>query len=393
METSESKLPLKDSSKSWILDAFVPILGLITGFWGSINSPIIKEAFPLNTEMWFIEPTKTNISLQASVFWFLLICFSALLTFQQFRLHKRRKTDQTTLTNQIKNLENVLGTMPPVDFMDALSDAIKDCDSYITEQKAIAEFSPNNEDEEAAIDLAKDRKNQVRFILSNMIALASQWDNTLASGPHGATYRGNIMIFRSKEYLANLDDAAAKALFSSAKFIHGNDPKTVLQSLDGVLEVDVKMTYRSSSNQSDKANNQSGFIPYDDEVKPFALGVKLITTTGGLSSGTLPGAPEAFVTDRPTIIQDSKTIADLCKRTGCFQEVELASIEKYYDQDEKGRSIICWPIKDERGNGIAVINIYRDKKDISVDLNRANRLVGILQPFTLMFRDILADTD
>ncbi len=28
-----------------------------------------------------------------------------------------------------------------------------------------------------------------------------------------------------------------------------------------------------------------------------------------------------------------------------------------------------------------------------IDSNRANRLVGILQPFTLMFRDILTDTN
>ncbi len=362
MKTSESELTQKDKSTNWIFDAFIPIWGLLTGFWGSINSSFIKEAFPLNAEMWFIEPTKENISMQASVFWLLLIIFSILLAFQQFRLHKRRRADQDTLTNQISNLEKVLGTMPPVDFMDALSKAFQDYDNYITGQKAIAKYTAQNQSEEEVIKLAKDYKNHTRFILSNMIALASQWDSTLTSGPHGATYRGNIMIFRSKEYLVNLDDTAAKILFSSAHFIH-EDRKTALQSLDGILEVDIEMTYRSASNQSDKANNQSTLIPHDDEIKPFALGVKF-PTPGKDTLQNLPGAPEAFVTDRPTIIPDNTAIADLCKRAGFVENSELDSIEKYYEADAKGRSIICWPIKDAEGNRIAVINIYRDKKDI-----------------------------
>lgn len=394
MKTSEPELTQKDKSTNWILDVFIPICGLLTGFLGSINSSSIKEAFPLNAEMWFIEPTKENISTQASVFWLLLIFFSILLAVQQFKLHKRRKTDQDTLTNQINNLEKVLGTMPPVDFMDAVSKAFQDCDNYITGQKAIAtdEYKAQNQSEEEAIKLARNRKNQARFILSNMIALASQWDNTLASGPHGAMYRGNIMVYRSKKYLENLDDVATKELFSYAKFIHGDNPKTALLSLDGILEVDIEMTYRSSSNQSDMASNQSGLIPHDDEIQPFALGVKLNTDAKSLGDN-LPGAPEAFVTDKPTIILDTTKIVNLCKETGCFKESALRSIEKYYEQDEKGRSIICWPIKNEKGDRIAVINIYRDKKDISVDLNRANRLIGILQPFTLMFREILTDAN
>ncbi|MBX3630311.1 MAG: hypothetical protein KF908_10490 [Nitrosomonas sp.] len=135
----------------------------------------------------------------------------------------------------------------------------------------------------------------------------------------------------------------------------------------------------------------SGSVPYDDEIEPFALGVTLSGKLTGTALPNLPGAPIAFVTDKPSVISDAQAIAEFCEKTGCFSSDAINSIREFYSREEKGRSIISWPIKDAKGARIAVINIYRNKKDIALDEKRANRLVGILQPFTLMIRDLLAD--
>ncbi len=390
---SKSLLTLRKMTQGWLLDTVVPVIGVATGFVGSVFSTDILEAFPFDPEEWFIRPTLSNISFHASLFWLLLIVFSALLSRQQSRNHKQRKIDRESVSHQIKGLQDVLGTMPPVTFMDALSTAIQDCDAYIIGQKDIAELEEETEDPsfKDAIKLAKDRRNQARFILSSMVALASEWDRTLISGPHGATYRANIMFFRSKEYLSALGDEAENSLFNAAKFIAGDSAKTAFDSLDGLLEVDLKMTYRDTNQPTVNANGASGQIPHDDEVKPFALGVTFTKIRGGDALPNLPGAPEAFVTQKPSVILTTEAIAEHCRNIGCFSPSVITAIHDYYSADTKGRSIISWPVKDARGGKIAVINIYRDKKDISLDETRAKRLVGILEPFTLMFRDILAD--
>lgn len=220
----------------------------LTGFVGSIYSSNIRDAFPFASNTWGMKIISSNISVSASIFWILLITFVVSLAIQQFQRYMRRKVDQDTLTKQITDLKSVLGTMPPVDFMDALSKAIQDCDNYVTEQKAISEYPipEGDDDTKRAIVLARDRRNQARFILSNMIALANQWDNTLISGPHGAIYRGNIMLFRSREELAKLNNFEASNLFSHTKFIVASDAKTAFESVDGILDLDLLMTYRDT---------------------------------------------------------------------------------------------------------------------------------------------------
>jgi hypothetical protein len=393
---------IREKTQGWLLDTIIPIIGVVTGFVGSVFSTNIIGAFPFDPNEWFIRPTFSNLWNMASLFWALLFVFSGFLTKQQIRNHKQRKIDRDSVSQQIASLQRVLGTMPPVDFMDALSKTFQESDNFITDQKAIAESDSEITSQEERVDVerAKDRRNQARYILSSMVALASQWDNTLISGTHGATYRANIMLFRSKEYIANLNVFAAHKLLTAAKFINCENTQDAFEALDGLLEVDCMMTYCAPTLLADKRKIQPTedenkqnvkVIPNDTEIKPFALGVTFPQHGVEKNLPNLLGAPEAFATEAPSVISDTQTMVKDCIATGCFSVPEIESIGKYYNRDMKGRSIISWPIKDAIGTPIAVINIYRDKKDISLDEKRAKRLVGILAPFTLMFRDILAD--
>lgn len=351
---------------TWYIAALLPVLGVITGFLGSIFSSDILESFVSITNPF---TNFDQVLWGPTFFWICLIFFAYILAMQQYAVNTQRSEDQNQLEGNIRQLEYTLSTMPPSTFLAALSGSLNACDKLITESEAYAE------EEHESTNLT----DLVRYVLDSMVALAEHWDKGIHEPDGEAVYRANIMWFYPIE---KLSDDMGNNIYQRTKFLVSPNKEAAFLSIDGFLDVDLELTSSTKTKEFDK----------DPDIKPFSLPVTWPENAKkGKTVQNLPGAPAALVSEEPHWIGDTNEVADQCSQMAGFDKKTISEIKDYYANDEKGRSIISWPIINVEGHPIGAINIYRNKTRIGKNHENALLFVGIMLPFTLLIRDLLAD--
>lgn len=267
----------------------------------------------------------------------------------------------------VDKVHDTVTTMPPADFLVAFRDAYDAC-----LEAGLAAIRDGSQ---------ADAEKAIRVSLSNLLGLATRWDEPVNRNQRGLVYRANIMIYRD---INGMDKSTRDRILRSRRFVVGRNAECTFSLVHGYLELDKELTtIGKDGTQIDDSLSDLALavtFPNADDVKK-----KLVLN--------LPGAPCAFVNGAEDWVWDTKEMRKKCDETGAFDKSSLDDIEDYYMKDSKGRSIIAMPISDENGERVAVVNLYRNRPEILRNERRATEFCALVLPFTVLLGRLLSARD
>lgn len=321
------------------------VFGVLAGLLGTIYHDSLVDSVPL---VWLIHGFDIEYgpwNTPALWFWVLLVVFALLWTTREGMATADRRRERL-------ELETLIVTIPPPDFLDLYEKTYKFC----VRQELIA-LQPETENAD----------KELRWVLDGLITLADRWDY-ITGGKH--VYRANVMI-----------DSGDKSAWTDAMCEAGHGcygatewPAAMVQA-DGGLWVNQRL---ATSNAADGEP--------DADVTPLLL----LYARDDNKDINIGGAPEAFVAGAMRYVSDT---ADLAKRfpkglPGSSQ----AHLQNYYADDDKARSVISLPVPGQE-RLLGVLNIYRDSPGIMGTEARAENFARLLVPFMVLVGRILDKID
>lgn len=311
------------------------VLGLLTGFFGSVYSNEILSAFPFYIG-------QGHVALHAVAFWLLLFAFGYMFysgqrsgqTLRREELVAQRNETrhlaegQRTQQRQTRKLEKLLRTLPPEGFLTRASQVYAICEEAIQTVEV------------AGTRTADDLAPAIRLVIEALVSLAFEFDGR----PHDARYAGNVMTFAAPPY------AEIATIRAGIKFV---DPITDINLLKGVLKTEPKFS---------TATDVSGAAE-DPHLAEFYLPVPPSDRDSNGLWNALPGAPMAFVRNRWAGYHDSSTLSEWCDSKGNFKPEICRAIAAYFSGDAGKwvRSFISIPLCEfGQDSPFAVLNIHRD---------------------------------
>lgn len=345
----------------------VAILLLITGGMGSIWSPEIRSAFP------FAASPTGPLSPLACVFWASAFVSGILYFLHQFANGLLQERVQKKLLDRTKELEEVLRSMPPVNFLEDFAELTSNADTII-------EVCTREDTDADTIHRG------VRQILGSVSTLAQAFD-----GDHrDCLYSANIMLY---EPVDGLESGNMEQLQSSLIFA---DDAVAIERLAGVLRL---MPALSTTSADATAGP-------DLSLNELTLPVPNSITVDGRFI-VLPGAPLAVATGQPDLCIDTKDLHVWCEQHGDFTAAVRNRIRHHFTegQGRNVRSFISIPLfgrmddggPDTASGAIAVLNIHSDRVGmLKSSGTRGGQFVPILRPFLISLTKLieaLVDTD
>lgn len=179
----------------------------------------------------------------AVAFWVLALVAAAMFWSAQAEANRSRKEAEDRLIDRPKQLERLLQTLPPADFLAGYAEF---------ELRCHCAFTDAIEDPEAASD-QEALFGVIRFLLFSIANLVRNFEGS----PSGTTYAANIMVFRP---ISGLTDGQRQEIGPPVQFVTA---ETDLTALRGVLELRPEL---STSTLNDQA------VP-DEHVAPLVLPV------------------------------------------------------------------------------------------------------------------------
>jgi hypothetical protein len=305
---------------------------IITGGIGSIYSNEIKEVYPFR---WKPMP----FSGQAWVFWCLTIVTSCAFYFRQKAEDAHRQEAQELVLARAKELERLVRTLPPANFLSVFSELYDTADRMETLALGIAPAHAEKDVLEWC----------TRVVLRLIAILAEKFD-----GDHpGVRYAANIMLFRSSASL----EAQEKG--EIARRLEFCDESIAVENLKGVLDLEPKLSTTAEDNNAGP----------DPNVRPLAIPIPVNPKVDGRYK-ILPGAPHAFVNKEADLYTDTANLGKWCDDYGDFTQEIRRKLTHYFDENKKTiRSFISIPLFRMAEDGgdlaeedpIAVLNIHSSR--------------------------------
>jgi len=333
--------------------AFVTVSIIAAGCLVSLYAEEIKHAWPIS---WHAKDRMPR-----SVFWSWVVGIVASVTFfvRQVLDQRERDAAQARLVNQAKELEWLVRTMPPAKFLDSFADLYRHVDG--SAEGALGQPEPPFE-----VDVVE---AGIRFALSAIATLARIFDGDITD----ERYAGNVMLFRKSELLT---DDELNEIANRLKFC---EPGVSAKNLLGVLDLEPALSATTMDKQAP-----------DPTITPFALPVPLIPKAHGRYK-VLPGAPLAFIENRPDIHDSFSRLRKWCDDFGDFSQSVKEELSGYLAaQNAHMRSFVSIPLALPNQAPFAVLNLHSVRTGMLRNHpDAAEQFVMIVKPMQMILVKLL----
>ena len=275
-------------------------------------------------------------------------------------------------------LHRVIRTMPPAWFLEVLDAVYERCEALTWD--AVVTDSPERGGLVEAI----------RVVLHGYLHLIEEFDDRPWS-PQGRAadepvrYAANVMVYVPMTHMQERDHSALRD--GHLKFWDGS-----YSDLDGVLDIRADLSAASDSGAEDE-DLASFCVPVPAKPKPQQA-------SGAAPWRTLPGAPMAFVTQRPAHFRETAHLARWCREHGDFRQSVLADIEHYFASEvgQRVQSLVAYPLSRQSfGDGptdgagsrpIGVLNVHADVPRL-LDADEVQSFYATTYPMRLLLLRLL----
>jgi len=315
------------------------LLILVAGVIAGLYPEEVKSSFPFR----LASPTPG-----ASIFWCTSLAAALLFFFRENAVDRKR----SEAANQ---LESIIRTMPPDNFLELFRVVYNDCLRVST-------------------DPSSNAAKRIRIVLQGVITLVRRFERS----PHRVRYAANVMPFVKPTEL----DSPAMARLRNILWFH--EPGADLAKLAGVL-----VTQRELSTALEVAPDDT-----DSRLATFALPVVTgpLRTAQGLWRA-LPGAPLAFMRHAAGEAgvdgyQDTLTLAQQTKFD--LRPATLTEIGQYFASDA-GRdvqSFLSFALSQPAEQAVGVLNIHQNVTGL-LSGQRGTQFYELMGPFIAIFVTLL----
>lgn len=355
---------LKKSSEFWrkvflsaATPAFITLLGLFAGIDGAVYTDRIGRAFPFHwhhlTGGW---------SWPAIVFWSCAAFSAVLYFFREKVVDFERKKDQKNLVDQARELEHLIRTHPPANFLAIFSQLYE-------EAAEVAETALSSN------VTASDKSlfgQSIRYVLRSVAILAQKFDGDIP----GTNYAVNIMIFKP---VKDIPESEHPAIRERLQFC---EAELSVKNLRGILDLEAPLS--TTASDKDAAS--------DPGLKSFALPIPVDTVTKDRSR-VLPGAPFAFVSRELDMYTDTRNIREWCDKYADFTLQVKEELQEYFNKNPNIRSFVSLPIFSDRKHEdpIAVLNIHSNKPGLlKGDGEPVAHFADLMSPFQVILTRLVS---
>jgi len=339
--------------------AAVTSLSFVAALLGSLYQEHIKSAFPFVLGHGPIDPIAIG-------FWILAVVATIGFWTAQAERNRSREEAEARLIARTEQLERLIQTLPPTEFLEAFADVVVKC------QRACTDLEKDESARKGRAAL-----HQVgRFVLFGIANLVRLFEGS----PRGTVYAANIMIFRP---MTSLSPTELEALKDRLRF---TQPDTDLKKLRGVLDLRIELS-TSTEDLGDAGPNQ------DSKLAPLALPVPVAyKTEDGTRWRVLPGAPLAFCLGEASGYTDTKQLSDWCRTDADFAPSVAAAIEAYFAgaAGTNIRSFVSLPLTAQgTPEPPAILNIHSSRPRLLSERESGKQLWPLLEPFREMLLDVV----
>lgn len=289
-------------------------------------------------------------------------------------IYFRERALGAVVASRAKEFQESMSTLPPQNFLDVYSEAIKQVGDVRRNTKILYRDKALTSDS---------LENSIRGVLKVVLGLAKLWDGVV-SEKDTMVYRANIMIVIHPDSMESLKvpgNPFESIITDSPFFLYRDNLEARVDYSTGLLVIE-NSALTTRSNVADR-------IP-DDMVKPLCLP---FSTKAGNVQPNLPGAPEGVVNGSASYVGNTtkeitKWLDGLSTADPRYHKEYARGIRNYYENRREAQSILSMPIELE-GEIIAMLNIYRNKDDIFKGEERARQFVALMKPICYQLSKML----
>ena len=220
-------------------------------------------------------------------FWSLAIVTSILFFLRQIAADIARGQAQQMIVDRAQELEQLIRTMPPVNFLEDFAKLITMADDAI-------EAALGKPRVFGGVEVAR---QSTRHLLRFLAVLAQKFD-----GDHRESrYAANVMWYRRTEALGPTE---IEAVQHRLEFV---DQGVTVAKLLGILDLDQELSTVGSNERAER----------DPDLRPLALPVP-VTARLGNRYAVLPGAPLAVVNKSPQLCTETSDLDKMVQRSRRF---------------------------------------------------------------------------
>jgi hypothetical protein len=339
--------PICAASITWLI--------IIAGGLFGLFAEDIKNAWPFH---WV--NLRWHISQPVLWSWLVAVVTAILFFFRQQADDEKREQAQQDLVDQAKELERLVRIMPPIKFLDSFATLYQNLDES-------AEGSLGSPQPPFEIDVVE---KGVRVALSAIATLARIFDGDRPL----ERYAGNVMLFKESK---TMSDAEATEITKYLKFCeHG----VSIRNLSGVLILEPALSTTTTVD---------AFSP-DATLAKFALPVPVKSKAGDRYI-VLPGAPLAFIENRPDVHEDFSRLRQWCEQNGDFTQSVKDELSDYLaSQVGHMQSFISIPLSLPTKSPFAILNVHSRRTGLLRDHPDAvQQFVVIIKPLQAILIKLL----
>ena len=270
-------------------------------------------------------------------------------------VHKEDQMHQ----KRIKELSELIRTLPPAKFVDSFAELHEISDIAIGKVLASRPYDPEQVEE------------AIRLVLRAVATLARIFDGDLEH----VSYAANIMIYTDSASLSAHEKNEIQN--KSLKFV---EPGVTIDGLAGILELQIHLSANTVMDES-----------HDTNLKPLALPVPLNPRSGTTADAkwkVLPGAPLAIVTGLPDIHTDFALLMRWCAAHGEYSPSVMREFFNYLEShSEHMQGFLSVPLlqRENPTTRFAVLNVHCQRKGLLHDHKQAvAQFVSVVKPFQSM---------
>ena len=309
------------------------LMTIIAGLMGTLFQPEIKGSIPFT---W-------GLTLAGFGFWALATITGLAYFFRQEAVAKTRSELTQNLEQRIGQVQRVLRTIPPENFLDQYAAFHLAAD--IATQAAI-EIPKGTAGRDAELGKA------VRCCLTALAVLAKQFD-----GDREQAYAANMMVFYSRESL-EANDSLREAVIDKAEFL--KPELWGMEALAGVLHLAPAFSTTAVIGKEElQPETDVVDTACDPLIEPLTLPV-LKSPESAERRRVLPGAPWVFSTGAPQdVIEDTQQFSAWCNKHADFDQQYINLIEGYFARNTQIRSFVSMPIIPMTGGTpVAAVSVH-----------------------------------
>lgn len=344
--------------------AIATFVSFYAALLGSLYSTEIKQALP---SLVGVGPWQDA----SGWFWFLAAVGVLLFLLNQRAGNKERIAAETRLLKRTHELESLLTTLPPADFLSYFREAYSACFSaYKITDKSITNTN-------AALTL----EQAIRYILYQSLTMLKRFESDNRETNYGAS----IMVYRSVQDVMQSGNGD-----SFRKDLQFCPPETDFPKLKGCLELVLDLSVMLAPKS--EVRNIPDLVP-DHRLKRLVLPLpQEVKTRDEKLWRVLPGAPHAFCTNTIRGFLDTAQLESWCSDFADLPKEVVGQMRDYFrsTDGEHIQSFVSVPLTlPSEDVPIGILNLHSSRKDLLGSREPEVHLWPLYYPFRFMLTELL----